>query len=62
MHWDHCNSRTLLTATCITSALIKSVSKQLFAVDVLPDGLKTVSKLSIECVRVADLLDCCVAI
>ena len=26
------------------------------------DGLQTVSKLSIECVRVADLLDCCVAI
>jgi len=26
------------------------------------DGLKAVSKLSIECVRIADLLNCCVAI
>ncbi len=51
----------------LSSILIKSVSKQLLAThcQVLTfylNGLETVSKLRIKCVRVADLLDCCVAI
>ena len=67
MQGDRRNSRTLLTAICIIFSLDKKrkqaiVSPHCQVLTFYLDGLETVSKLKIECVRVADLLDCCVAI